>query len=84
MEIKTNLIDFFNDLEDPRRNKGKKHLLTDLVAITICAVICGADSWDDIEEYGTVEFLLMTPLTAFLAAYALWDLKAASAIGLHL
>lgn len=55
MENKKVLIDFFNELEDPRRDKCKKHLLLDLVAISICAVICGAETWDEIEEYATVK-----------------------------
>lgn len=55
MNTKKRLIDFFTDLEDPRRDKCKKHLLADLVAISICAVICGAETWDEIEEYATIK-----------------------------
>lgn len=55
MENKKVLIDFFTELEDPRRDKCKKHLLLDLVAISICAVICGAETWDEIEQYATVK-----------------------------
>lgn len=55
MRNKKVLIEFFQDLEDPRRDKCKKHLLLDIVAISICAVICGAESWDEIEEYATVK-----------------------------
>ncbi|NEQ52065.1 MAG: transposase family protein, partial [Leptolyngbya sp. SIO3F4] len=29
-----------------------KHLLLDIVALTICAVICGAETWEDNEAYG--------------------------------
>ena len=53
---KTRIIDFFGDLTDfrsPYRNK--QHELLDIVAITICAVICGAESWEEIEEYGKVK-----------------------------
>jgi len=42
----------FADLEDPRDKRGKDHQLLDILAITICAVICGAESWVDIELYG--------------------------------
>lgn len=41
----------FNELEDPRRDKCKKHLLQDIIMITIAAVICGAETWNQIEEY---------------------------------
>jgi hypothetical protein len=40
------LLEYFADLEAPRRvERTKEHLLLDIVAIAICAVICGADSW---------------------------------------
>lgn len=42
----------FADLPDPRMEKKTKHQLLDIITITICAVICGADSWVEIEEYG--------------------------------
>ena len=29
-----------------------EHRLLDIVALTICAVICGAEGWEDIEAYG--------------------------------
>lgn len=41
----------FNDLTDPRSPKNKQHLLIELILITICAVICGADGWEEIETF---------------------------------
>ena len=41
----------FKDIVDPRRT-NRRHLLSDILFIACCAVICGAESWDDIEEYG--------------------------------
>ena len=49
------LHDAFADLTDPRVNRTKAHLLIDVVAIAICAVICGADSWVAIEEFGVAK-----------------------------
>lgn len=46
------LLKHFEDLEDPRTQYLIEHRLLDIVGITICAVICGADSWVEIEEYG--------------------------------
>jgi predicted transposase YbfD/YdcC len=43
---------FFADLPDPRVNRTKKHRLDDILAITLCAVICGADSFEEIERFG--------------------------------
>jgi predicted transposase YbfD/YdcC len=42
----------FNDLEDPRMERTKHHQLLDIIAIAICGVICGADSWVDLELFG--------------------------------
>jgi predicted transposase YbfD/YdcC len=41
----------FSDLHDPR-DKNKRHRLLDIVIIAICAAICGADSWEDVELFG--------------------------------
>lgn len=46
------LIKHFENLEDPRREYLIEHKLLDIIAITICAVICGAESWVEIEQYG--------------------------------
>ena len=46
------IMDHFRDLEDPRIDRTKRHQLLDIVAIAICAVICGADSWVYVEMFG--------------------------------
>ena len=38
------ITDHFEDLEDPRIERSKRHQLLDNISIAICAVICGADS----------------------------------------
>ena len=42
LEPKLSIIDHFKDIEDPRVERTKAHLLLDIIVITICAVICGA------------------------------------------
>ena len=44
------LADAFADLPDPRIERGKKHLLSDILLIAVCAVIAGADSFEQIER----------------------------------
>jgi hypothetical protein len=46
------LKEHFKTLDDPRAQHSIEHLLLDIVLITICAVICGADTWVEIENYG--------------------------------
>jgi len=42
----------FRALKDPRINRSKRHKLIDIVVISICAVICGADNWVAVESFG--------------------------------
>ena len=42
----------FADVPDPRREHLRLHTLWDLLAITICAVVAGADTWVDVAKYG--------------------------------
>jgi predicted transposase YbfD/YdcC len=42
----------FADLPDPRIDRCKRHRLLDVVTIALCAVICGADTWVDVAEFG--------------------------------
>ncbi|NOT77904.1 MAG: ISAs1 family transposase [Bacteriovoracaceae bacterium] len=53
------MLDFISSIEDPRIDRTKKHSLETIMIIAICAVICGAKSWNEIEVYGTLklEFL---------------------------
>ena len=46
------IMEYFGALEDPRIDRCKQHQLLDIVAIAICAVICGADSWVYVEMFG--------------------------------
>jgi predicted transposase YbfD/YdcC len=42
----------FGDLTDPRIDRTKLHKLLDILVIAICAVIAGADNWEDIADFG--------------------------------
>ena len=48
------LMRAFRALPDPRRknHNTKLHAFLDIVMIAILAVICGADNWEDIEQFG--------------------------------
>jgi predicted transposase YbfD/YdcC len=43
---------FFLPLRDPRRHHRRKHLLIDIVVIALCAVISGADDWQQVVAFG--------------------------------
>jgi len=39
---------YFRPLRDPRRHHLKRHLLIDIIVIALCAVICGAQDWQQV------------------------------------
>ena len=45
------LLDIFKQIQDNRRDLSKLHKLNDILVMAIIAVICGADTWNNIEEY---------------------------------
>ncbi len=46
------VLRFFKDMEDPRSHLGRRHSLLDMIVIAICAILCGADGWEDIARFG--------------------------------
>jgi len=48
----TSLFEHFQQIEDPRVESTKDHALLDIITIAVCAVICGADDWVNIEAWG--------------------------------
>ena len=56
MALKQNSLErvreYFEELEDPRVGRAKRHELLDIVVIAVCGIICSADTWVDIEEFG--------------------------------
>lgn len=46
------LMECFAEVEDPRVDRRRRHLLIDIIVISICAVICNADTWKDIGVWG--------------------------------
>jgi predicted transposase YbfD/YdcC len=48
----TSIEECFGELPDPRVKGRCDHKLIDMMVMTICAVICGADSWTGVETFG--------------------------------
>lgn len=47
-----NPLKYFAELRDPRVERTREHLLEEILLIAIAAVLSGADSWNEIEDYG--------------------------------
>ena len=48
------IMEYFGKIPDPRIDRKKLHLLHDIIFITLGAVICGSDTWEDIEEWAEI------------------------------
>jgi len=46
------IAECFVDLVDPRINRTKRHALLDIITIALCGVICGAESWVEVADWG--------------------------------
>ena len=46
------LQEAFSSIEDPRVERRKRHMLIDIIILSICAVISGAEGWEAIEQFG--------------------------------
>ena len=45
------ISEHFSSVDDPRHH-NIQHKLIDIIIIAICAIICGAESWTQVSEYG--------------------------------
>lgn len=45
------IADAFADLVDPRIDRTKRHRLRDILTITLCGVLCGAENWVEIADW---------------------------------
>ncbi len=51
-----------SQVEDPRVERTKYHRLRDIIIIAICGVICGAEGWVEMEEFGKAKEAWLTDL----------------------
>jgi predicted transposase YbfD/YdcC len=49
--VTATITEHFASLKDPRIQLKIRHKLIDIIIITICAVICGADDWTEVVDY---------------------------------
>jgi predicted transposase YbfD/YdcC len=56
------LESLFKQVEDPRVERTKRHRLRDIIILAICGVLCGADGWVEIEEFGNAKKAFFTDL----------------------
>lgn len=50
--LETNFLDYFGAIEDPRLQRNQLYTVAEILLVTLLAVICGAEGWQDVENYG--------------------------------
>jgi predicted transposase YbfD/YdcC len=61
---KLSVVEHFASIKDPRREHCKLHLLQDILTIALCAVIAGAGTWEQIEQFGIAKQAWLSRLLA--------------------
>lgn len=49
------VLEYLATIPDPRKERTRLHSLTDILVLSLCAVICGADGFVAIEEFGILK-----------------------------
>src|SRR3954468_12233456 len=49
---KTSLVAHFSAVADPRINRRKEHDLVDILVIAVCTLLCGGETFNDMEDFG--------------------------------
>lgn len=52
MVAKSSLVECMATVEDPRVERTRAHSLVDILVLSVLAVLCGAEGWEDIELFG--------------------------------
>src|SRR5437868_4916267 len=52
MSDRPSFLVHFSSLPDPRMDRTKLYALPDILLIALCAVLCGAESFVEMEEFG--------------------------------
>jgi predicted transposase YbfD/YdcC len=52
MGVAMTLDEAFTGLADPRTGPAQRHDLREMILMALCAVLCGADTWVDVAEWG--------------------------------
>lgn len=50
------LIEHFSVMRDPRMDRTKGHDLIDILTIAVCALLCGAEGFNDMEAFGKAKY----------------------------
>lgn len=58
-------LDIFGELKDPRSWRNRKHSMAEILLTTLCAAICGAEGWQDVEDFGNAKISFLRRFLPF-------------------
>lgn len=47
-----NFISHFESIPEPRIKRFRRHELMDILFLSICAILCDTEGWEEIEDFG--------------------------------
>jgi len=53
---KGNLVAHFAQMPDPRIDRRKEHALIDILVIAVCTLLCGGETFNDMEDFGKAKY----------------------------
>ncbi|HWY34993.1 MAG TPA: ISAs1 family transposase [Nitrosopumilaceae archaeon] len=54
-EFEISFLDVFGKIEDPRSKRNRLYAISEILFTALCAAICGAEGWQDVEDYGKMK-----------------------------
>jgi predicted transposase YbfD/YdcC len=58
-KVEETFLDYFDDLEDPRVGENTRYSVHEILLVALCAIVCGADSWRDLVEFGNLKIAFL-------------------------
>lgn len=55
MDKENSFLDIFQGLADPRSKRNRLYLMSEILLTTLCSAICGAEGWQDVEDFGNAK-----------------------------
>ena len=64
-KIEDTFLDHFNELKDPRSSRNRLYTISEILLVTLGAAICGAEGWQDVEDFGVLKIEYLRQFLSF-------------------
>lgn len=63
--VEEGFLDHFSGLEDPRSERNRLHTMAEILLTTLAAGVCGAEGWQDVEDFGRIKVAYLRQFLPF-------------------